>query len=246
MSQENEVSPEETKEGTAPQAEAPADSAAPAPEPAAPEPAAPEPAAPEPAAPDAGDEAPAEDESRTGMMWYVLRVASNKEDQVCEALGRKVKIEGLENYIGRIVVPTQKEKRMRGGQARIVERKLYPGYVFVEMMTEEDGSLPEDVWFMVKETMGVGDFIGSDGKPTAMAAHDVDRMLEIAERREEEPGLGIPFSRGDRVKIREGSFENYEGDVESIEEQKGTVTVLLTIFGRSTPVDVEYWLLEKL
>jgi transcriptional antiterminator NusG len=236
MSQENEVSSEETKEGTAPQAEAPADSAAPAPEPAAPE----------PAVPDASDEAPAADESRTGMMWYVLRVASNKEDQVCEALGRKVKIEGLENYIGRIVVPTQKEKRMRGGQARIVERKLYPGYVFVEMMTEEDGSLPEDVWFMVKETMGVGDFIGSDGKPTAMAAHDVDRMLEIADRREEEPGLGIPFSRGDRVKIREGSFENYEGDVEAIEEQKGTVTVLLTIFGRSTPVDVEYWLLEKL
>ncbi len=181
----------------------------------------------------------------TGMKWYVLRVASNKEDQVRDALTRKVKIEGLERHIGRIVVPTKKEKRIRGGQARVVELKLYPGYVFVEMATEEDGSLPENVWFMVKETLGVGDFIGSDGKPTPMATHDVERMLQIAERREEEPGLGIPFKRGERVKIREGSFENYEGDVDGVDEQKGTVTVLLTIFGRSTPVDVEYWLLEK-
>ena len=184
--------------------------------------------------------------SREGMHWYVLRVASNKEDQVCRALSRKVKIEGLEERIGRILVPTQKEKRMRGGTARVVERKLYPGYVFVEMAPEEDGAVPENVWFMVKETTGVGDFIGSGGKPTAMRDHDVEKMLRAAERREEQPGLGIPFKKGDRVKVREGSFESYEGDVDSIDEQKGTVTVLLTIFGRATPVDVEYWLLERL
>jgi transcriptional antiterminator NusG len=183
--------------------------------------------------------------SREGMRWYVLRVASNKEDQVCQALSRKVKIEGLEERIGRILVPTQKEKRMRGGSVRVVERKLYPGYVFVEMATEEDGAVPENVWFMVKETTGVGDFIGSGGKPTPMRDYDVEKMLRAAERREEQPGLGIPFKKGDRVKVREGSFENYEGDVDTIDEQKGMVTVLLTIFGRATPVDVEYWLLER-
>ncbi|UCG32882.1 MAG: transcription termination/antitermination factor NusG [Phycisphaerales bacterium] len=183
--------------------------------------------------------------SREGMRWYVLRVASNKEDQVCQALSRKVKIEGLEERIGRILVPTQKEKRMRGGSVRVVERKLYPGYVFVEMATEEDGAVPENVWFMVKETTGVGDFIGSGGKPTPMRDFDVEKMLRAAERRDEQPGLGIPFKKGDRVKVREGSFENYEGDVDTIDEQKGMVTVLLTIFGRATPVDVEYWLLER-
>jgi len=194
----------------------------------------------EAAAPPAGPEP-----TRPGMKWYVLRVASNKEDQVREALERKVKIEGLEDRIGRVLVPTLKEKRMRGGSARVVERKLYPGYVFVEMATEEDGSIPENVWFLVKETTGVGDFIGSGGKPTSMRQQDVEKMLAAAEKPEDQPGLGIPFRIGDRVKIREGSFENFEGDVEAIDEQKGLVTVLLTIFGRATPVDVEYWLLER-
>lgn len=183
--------------------------------------------------------------AREGMNWYVLRVASNKEDQVKDALERKVKIEGLEEWIGRIIVPTKKEKRFRGGTARIVDRKLYPGYVFVEMRTQENGAIPEHVWFTIKETTGVGDFIGSAGKPTPMRAPDVEKMLAIAERQEETPGLGIPFKKGDHIKIREGSFENFEGVVDAIDEQKGTVTVLLTIFGRSTPVDVEYWQLEK-
>lgn len=185
--------------------------------------------------------------TRPGMKWYVLRVASNKEDQVREALERKVKIEGLTDRIGRILVPTQKEKRMRGGQARVVEKKLYPGYVFVEMATEADGSIAENVWFMVKETMGVGDFIGSDGKPTSMKEVDVEKMLLAAAKPESPESLaGLNYKQGDRVKIKEGSFEGFEGSVDAVDEQKGTVTVLLTIFGRSTPVDVEYWQLERL
>jgi len=183
--------------------------------------------------------------AKPGMKWYVLRVASNKEEQVREALERKVKIEGLEDTIGRIIVPTQNEKRLRGGVARVYLRKMYPGYVFVEMITEKDGSVPEHVWFMIKETMGVGDFIGSEGKPSAMSDHDVEKMLLAVERAEEAPTLGIPFAKGDRVKVREGSFESFEGEVESMDVAKGIVTVLLTIFGRSTPVDVEYWQLEK-
>jgi len=185
--------------------------------------------------------------TREGMKWYVLRVASNKEEQVREALDRKVRIEILGDRIGRVLVPTLKEKRMKSGQVKIMEKKLYPGYVFVEMATDPDGSIPENIWFMVKETMGVGDFIGSDGKPTSMKDHDVEMMLLAAAKPEEEATLhGMEFSKGDRVKIKEGSFENYEGNVDGIDEAKGIVTVLLTIFGRATPVDVEYWQLEKL
>ena len=181
-----------------------------------------------------------------GMDWYVLRVASNKEEQVCDALQRKVKIEGLEERIGRSLVTTIKERRMKGGKAKIHERKLYPGYVFVEMACEEDGTVDERVWFMIKETTGVGDFIGSDGKPTAMPEHDVVGMLAASTKAEEEPTLsGLDFKSGDQVKINDGSFENYEGEVDAVDQKHGMITVVLTIFGRSTPVDVEYWQLEK-
>jgi transcriptional antiterminator NusG len=181
-----------------------------------------------------------------GMKWYVLRVASNKEESVCDALLRKVKIEGLEHRINRILVPTIKERRMKGGQAKIHERKLYPGYVFVEMACEEDGSVDERVWFMIKETSGVGDFIGSDGKPTPMPDHDVVGMLAASEKAEDEPTLsGLDFRKGDRVKINDGSFESFEGEVDSVDEKRGVITVVLTIFGRSTPVDLEYWQMEK-
>ncbi len=182
-----------------------------------------------------------------GMGWYVLRVASNKEEQVRDALERKVKIEGLEDRIGRILVPMVKEKTIRRGQARIVQRKMYAGYVFVEMATEPDGSIPENVWFLVKETTGVGDFIQSDGRPTSMKDSEVDRMLAAVAQPEDEAAMsGVKFRQGDRVKIREGPFENFEGDVEAVDEQKGMVTVLLTVFGRQSPVDVEYWNLESI
>lgn len=176
------------------------------------------------------------------MLWYVLRVASNKEDSVRDALERKIKIEGLESRVGRILVPTQKEKRMRNGVARVYHRKLYPGYVFVEMATESDGSIPEDVWFVIKETTGVGDFIGSGGKPSPMKPVDVEKMLAAAVKPDETPTLAnLNFKKGDKVKIREGPFENLEGTVEEINTQKGMVRVIVTLFGRATPVDIEYW-----
>lgn len=182
----------------------------------------------------------------TGMKWYVLRVASNREERVRSALERKVQIEGLENHIGRVLVPSVPEKKMRNGVLKILERKLYPGYVFVEMACEEDGAIPEGVWFLVKETSGVGDFIGSDRKPTSMAAHDVEAMLAASEKTEDDVGLsGLNMVKGDIVKIIDGAFESYEGEVDDVDERRGIVNVVVSIFGRSTPVEVEYWKLEK-
>jgi transcriptional antiterminator NusG len=184
--------------------------------------------------------------SNPRMRWYVLRVASNCEDRVREALSRKVKIEQLEERIGRILVPTQREKRMRGKVARVYDRKLYPGYVFVEMATEEDGTIPEDVWFMVRETMSVGDFIGSDGKPTAMKPHDVEKMLAVVEKSAEQPTLAgmAGMKKGDAIKVKEGPFENFEGEIDEVFPDKGQVRVIVTIFGRSTPIELEYWQIE--
>ena len=182
-----------------------------------------------------------------GKQWYVLRVASNKEDQVREALQRKVKIEGLEEKIGRILVPTERRPKPRNkpGDKKFVERKMYPGYVFIEMELEEDGSIGEKPWFLIKETMGVGDFIGSAGKPTAMGPADVDKMLMQVDRPDDAASMVVEFQKGDAVKIKEGAFENFEGAVDEVLADKGLIRVIVTIFGRATPVELEYWQVEK-
>jgi len=180
--------------------------------------------------------------------WFVLRVASNREDQVRDALERKIKIEKADDLVGRILVPTERIKRVKAGQQKVAERKLYPGYVFVEMELNSDGTIPERAYWIFKDTQGVGDFIGHRNKPTAMASKDVDKMLVEVEKAESQSGTGtvkVEFKKGDPIKIKEGPFENFEGTVDEIYPDKGVVRVIVTIFGRSTPLELEYWQLEK-
>ena len=180
------------------------------------------------------------------MQWYVLRVAANKEVQVKESLSQKVERENLVDIIGRIEVPVERIKRIRGNRQTVHKRKLYPGYVFMEMESTEDKRVPEKAWFMIKGTAGVGDFIGTDGIPTPMRDTDVAKMLLEAEKPEEAPSIKVEFKKGDMIKIREGAFENFEGVVDSIDSERGIVKVIVAIFGRSTPLDIEYWQIEKL
>ena len=178
------------------------------------------------------------------MQWYVLRVASNKEEQVRDTLSRKMEVEGIQS-VGRIMVPVEQVKRIRSGKQRVHKRKLYPGYVFMEMEPKDDGQIPDEAWFVIKETMGVGDFIGTEGIPTPMRDTDVAKMLQEAEKPEDTPNIKVEFNKGDIVTIREGAFENFEGMVDSIDSERGIVRVIVTIFGRSTPLDIEYWQIEK-
>jgi transcription termination/antitermination protein NusG len=180
------------------------------------------------------------------MQFFVLRVASNKEDHVREKLLRKVKIEGLEEKVGRILVPTERVRSMKAGVKREADRKLYPGYVFIELELDKNGMIPEDVWFMIKETEGVGDFIGSNGKPTPMAPKDSTKMVEEAERPEEAPSLRTEYKKSDKIKVTNGAFMNFEGEVDEILPDKGTVRIITTIFGRPTPLELEYWQIEKI
>lgn len=180
------------------------------------------------------------------MRWYVLRVQSNKEMHVKEALLQKIEQEGLEDLIGRVEVPVENVKRIRGNKQTIYQRKLYPGYVFAEMEPSDDGRAPEKAWFAIKEISGVGDFIGTEGIPTPMRDTDVAKMLLEAEKPEETPSIKVEFKKGDRIKVREGAFENFEGVVDFIDPERGIVSVIVTIFGRSTPLDIEYWQIEKL
>jgi len=192
-----------------------------------------------PVAPEALDQE--DDEPPPQLVWYVLKVQSSREDTIRDALERRVKIQGLQRYFGRIVVPTEKITEIRNNKKRVVERKTYPGYIMVEM------ELNEKTWFTVRETPGVGDFVGAHGTPTKMTETEVNQMLgQETAKAEEAPKVRIDVERGDRVKIKDGPFENFEGTVEEVIEQRGLVKVMLIIFNRPTPVDLEYWQVERI
>jgi transcriptional antiterminator NusG len=180
-----------------------------------------------------------------GMNWFVLRVASNKESSVQATLVRKVKIENMSHMVGRILVPTEKTKTVKNGKQKITETKLYPGYVFVEMRLEPDGRISQDVFFLIKETTGVGDFVGTAGRPTPLPEHEIEKMLRDSAKPEDLPNVKLVFSKGEAVVIKEGPFATYEGTVDELFPEKGIVRVLVTIFGRQAPIDLEEWMIGK-
>jgi transcriptional antiterminator NusG len=184
-----------------------------------------EPEAAEPEIEDSGpiEELPVSDEPPK-MDWYILKVQSNREDSIRESLKRRVAVAGLDRFFGEIIVPTEMVSEFKGGKKRVVKRKLYPGYLVVNM------EINEDTWFLVRETPGIGDFTGSAGKPTPMLPHEVSKIIaKQEEKTEETPKLKIPFNVGDRVKINEGTFENFEGEVDNIDEASGRATVMINI-----------------
>lgn len=175
--------------------------------------------------------------------WYILKVQTNRENSICEALRRRVSQRGLDAYFGEVIVPTEDVAEFKNGKRRVVKRKLYPGYIVVNM------SLTDDTWFVVCETPGIGAFTGASGKPAPMLAEEIDRILATIHPEKdgaESVKTAIPFKIGDRVRIKEGTFENFEGDVEGIDEANGRVTVMINIFGRSTPVELEHWQIEAI
>ena len=180
-----------------------------------------------------------------GMDWFVLRVASNKEHSVRNTLLRKVQIDDKLGWIGRILVPTEKIKTFKNGKQKISESKLYPGYVFVEMRLEEDGRIQQDVFFLIKETTGVGDFVGTAGRPTPLKDHEVEKMLRDSRKPDDEPTLRLTFAKGEEVTINDGPFEGYEGSIDEVMPEKSEVRVLVTIFGRQAPIDVKEWQITK-
>jgi transcriptional antiterminator NusG len=172
--------------------------------------------------------------------WYVLRVASGREETVKEGLLKKIQLAGLQELVPTVLVPTEKVSEIKGGKKRYKERKLYPGYIIVEM------DLTDDVWYLIKDTSGIGDFVGSYQKPIPLSPREVEKILNMLKTKEDAPDVKIDLESQDRVKIKEGPFENFDGTVDEIFPAKGQVRVIVTIFGRATPVDLEYWQVEKI
>ncbi len=186
------------------------------------------------------------DEEAPASQWYILKVQVNRETSIADALRRAVKMNGMEEFFDEVIVPTEDVVEFtKSGKRRTVKKKLYPGYIMVNMI------LNDDTWFLVRDTSGIGDFTGSAGKPTPMNPDEVNRIIkpESEEGEEEESAearIAIPFNPGDRVRVKEGYFQNFEGEVESIDDTNGRVTVIINIFGRSTPVELQHWQMESL
>jgi len=172
-----------------------------------------------------------------GMQWCIIRTTTNTENRVMKSLAS-----GRISGIGRVLVPTVAERRARGGESKVVERRLYPGYVWAEIALE-DGQVPDDVWYAIGGISGCIGVLG-DRKPARVSEEEAAAMLEVAYQKEKRI-KGPDFAPGDMVAVRDGSFEGYEGVVERIDEKKCMATVDIVIFGRSTPVDIEVWALEK-
>ena len=195
---------------------------------------------------DSAEKSPAE----SNMQWYVLKVQSNRERTIRDALERRIKREGLEHFFGEIVIPTERVAETKGGKKRVTERKLFPGYIMINMelyQAEDKEKLNEEAWYLVRDTSGVGDFTGAAGKPLPMSQAEIARMLgdDSAEEEVAAPKIKIEFSPGDIVKIKEGTFESFEGEISEIDDSSGKISVLIEIFGRTTPVELEYWQVER-
>jgi transcriptional antiterminator NusG len=172
--------------------------------------------------------------------WYVVKVQSGREESIKEAIEKRVKIEGLDEFFGQIKIPFERITEMRGGKRVTRERKLYPGYLMVEV------EFNDRILYLFRETSGVGDFVGGGlhQAPVPMAPHEVERMLGPESAKVGSTVVKPKFDRGDRVKVKDGTFAGMEGEVKDILEAKSLVRVELTIFGRPVPVELEYWQVE--
>lgn len=170
--------------------------------------------------------------------WYVIHTYSGYEDKVSRDLKHRVEAAGLTDKIEQIVVPTVDEIEIRNGQRHNVKRKVFPGYVLVFM------EMSDEAWHVVRETPGVTSFVGSGTKPLPLEERDVDRILR---RMEEEPTrVKMSLVVGEAVRITDGPFTDFEGMVDDVNEEKGKVKVLISIFGRSTPVELDFLQVEKI
>lgn len=170
--------------------------------------------------------------------WYFLRVQAGREDRIRENMIRRLKHAGIEDQVPEIVIPIETVAEHRGGKRRIQKKKLYPGYLMVKM------DLTDEVWFALRDTPGFGDFVGSHQQPTPMSPDEVETVLHRMDQSQEQPKMAVTFQKGDRVKIKQGPFENIDGVVEEVNPAKGTLEVAVTIFGRATPVSLGYWEVE--
>ncbi|MEM6911874.1 MAG: transcription termination/antitermination protein NusG [Verrucomicrobiota bacterium] len=178
--------------------------------------------------------------------WYVVHVLSGQEGKVRDNIKRRIATEEMGDLVFDVLVPTEMVSEVKRGKKTESKKKFFPGYVIVNMhLLDDHGKLVDKTWYFIQETVGSIGFAGSKNKPMPMRQREVDSMLAQIQEREEGARPKIQFQVGDGVKVADGPFESQSGVVEEIDPEKGKLLVSVSIFGRATPVELEYWQVEK-
>lgn len=171
--------------------------------------------------------------------WYVVHTQTGLEDKVKSSLESRIISGGVQDLITKVLVPTEQVSEVRSGKRRVSARKFFPGYLLVEM------ELNERTYFLIKTTPGVTGFIGLGKKPTALGETEIEEILKRSEETKIKPSPKVVFEKGEQVRVIDGPFVNFNGMVDVVHPEKGKLKVSVSIFGRSTPVELEYWQVEK-
>ena len=171
--------------------------------------------------------------------WFVIHTLTGQEEKVKTSLQKVIESGQSAGNISQVLVPMEKVSEVKAGKKKISERRVFPGYVLVEM------ELSDDIWYLIKSTPGVSGFVGSGIKPVPLREEEVNQILTASQEKMEKPTPKVIFDKGEAVRITEGPFNNFNGMVEEINPEKGKLKVMVTIFGRATPVELEYWQVEK-
>ncbi|MCJ7668632.1 MAG: transcription termination/antitermination protein NusG [Anaerolineae bacterium] len=186
-------------------------------------------------------EAPAEEEAEKelpeGTAWYVIHCYSGYENKVKRNLENRIESMAMQDYIFQVVVPSEEEIELRDGKRRTVERRIFPGYILVQML------MTDDSWYVVRNTPGVTGFVGSGNRPTPLRQEEVDKIMKRMEAAT--PKVRVSFRVGETVRIIDGPFTDFMGTVDEINTDRGKVKVLVSFFGRETPVELDFLQVEK-
>lgn len=173
--------------------------------------------------------------------WYVIHTQTGKEESVKKSLERQLdRNPDCKQFVKSVFIPTEKVSEVRGGEKNISERKFFPGYLLVEM------ELNDKSWYLVKNTPGVTGFVGSKTKPVALGDDEVSEIMEQTKEAKAKPVPKVMFEAGEVVRVKDGPFKNFSGTIEETNLEKGKIKVMISIFGRATPVDLEAWQVEKM
>jgi len=172
--------------------------------------------------------------------WYVVHTQTGSEDKAKLALKSRIASSDMQEFFSQIVIPTEQISEVRSGKKKISQRKFFPGYLLIEM------DFNENTWLLVKTTPGVTGFIGTGKRPSSLTPEEVKNILERTQEAQVKPSPKVHFDIGEPVRVVDGPFDNFNGVIEEVHPEKQKIKVSVSIFGRSTPVELEYWQVEKM
>ncbi len=182
----------------------------------------------------------------TGNQWFAVHVLAGQEQKVHDNIVKRIKTEEMSDLIFEVLIPTERVSEIKRGKRTETIRKLLPGYLIINMrLLDENAQLVERTWYFIRETPGVIGFAGTKDRPIPMKDQEVQTMLAQMAEREDKVKPKVSFEVGETVKVADGPFQNQSGVVEEIDPERGKLRVSVSIFGRSTPVELEYWQVER-